>query len=553
MKVLIIDDEHSVHEQLEKLIPWEELGWQIVGHALNGEEAKQMTIEFKPHLIITDIKMPLVDGLEYMQWLQNSENPAKVIVLSGYGDFEYIRPAFLQGAVDYLLKPIQQAELLKVLGQVVGKFNEESRAMEEEINEKAVLQTSIVLLQDQLMTEIIEGTLQEENEMIVRAEQILLQLPERGYYVAVVRLTDLDRHVNLRYERDRSALYYAVRNVLTECLYGWKLQGEVFRNLQKTNEFLVLAQAGAEREVQLHEMLRSLPGSLQHAVRVKIQIGVSQRKSRLEHIRNGYLEGVQAIESLKLGEYRAATYRQKIGEISSNPVPALLAWKELGEMLELLIKTGSLRDRHALPVKMEQAMQEETLLELNGIELKQGVRYILNAFDSIDSMPAEDNTLSVLLESMKSSVNELRYDLLRQQIRTLIEHVLRHYASDIKAMSGKQLVDGVIQYTLDHYRTVTLDEISQKFFINKNYFCSLFKKETGDSYLEYLTSVRMEEAKLLLKNSELKAYEIAELVGYSDQRYFSQVFRKHTGMKPTDYRKTAVEKSDHLGHYGAQA
>lgn len=538
MKVLIVDDERSVHEQLKQIIPWEELGWRIVGHAYNGEEAKCMTADRMPHLIITDIKMPLVDGLGYMEWLQASEVAAKVIVLSGYEDFEYIRPAFKNGAIDYLLKPVQQAELLIVLGKVVEQLNEESRAMEKEINEKSVLNMGIVLMQDQLMSEIIEGSLQEENEMIVRGEQILLQLPERGYYVIVASLTDFDKHVNSRYEKDRFSLYYAVRNVLTECLKESGLKGDVFRNLQKSNEFLLLVTVDTGESIQIDEMLRRLNDSIQPAVRLMVKLGVSLRKTRLEHLRVAYREGVEAIESLKLGEAGGIAYSKMVGEIPPERRMELSYWKELREMLELLIKTGSLRDQDALLSKFEQAMKDEALMTLSGIELKQAFRSILKAFEAL---PQEDTTVLTLLESVKASVNELRIDQLKQQTREMLEYVLQNYNNDLTSKSGRQLVGTIIQYTTDYYRTVTLEEVSNKFYINKNYFCSLFKSETGESYLEFLTKVRMEEAKRLLKDSDLKAYEIAELVGYSDQRYFSQVFRKHTGMKPTDYRKASVE------------
>ena len=111
-----------------------------------------------------------------------------------------------------------------------------------------------------------------------------------------------------------------------------------------------------------------------------------------------------------------------------------------------------------------------------------------------------------------------------------------------KAKSGKQLVEAIKSYIDANYRSVSLEEIAQRFYLNKNYFCSLFKGVTGESFIEYLTALRMEQAKRLLTESELKTYEIAERVGYGDQRYFSQVFRKHTGLQPTQYRQTIIEQ-----------
>ncbi|MEF2966247.1 helix-turn-helix domain-containing protein [Paenibacillus sp. M1] len=534
MKVLIIDDEQSVHERLEQMIPWAELGWQIIGHAYNGEEAKRITADGKPHLIITDIKMPVVDGLGYLEWLEASGIGSKAIVLSGYGDFEYIRPAFLRGAFDYLLKPVQQAELLSILGKVVEQIQRESLAMKEEIDEKAVLQTGIESMQDQLMSDIIGGSLQDENEMIIRAEQVLLQLPEQGFYMVVVRLDDLDEHLNSRYERDRSALYYAIRNVIAECLAEKGFPGEVFRNLHKSNEFLALAAAERERDLRMEDTLAALCELLPRTVRLQTKLGLGRRKTRLEHLRASYREGVKAVESQKLGGSGFASYKNLPDEASSKDIAALAEWVELEDMLELLVKTGSLRDSEALLGKLGEILSHERLMQMRGTELKQGVMRLLKV---LEPLAGQDTELPVMLDNAKGCANDLKVARVRQLLGDLIGRVIDKFAADPKAKSGKQLIGAVVQYSRRNFRTVTLEEISSQFYINKNYFCSLFKNETGESYGEFLTKLRMEEAKRLLKNSELKTYEIAERVGYTDQRYFSQVFRKFTGMKPTDYRK----------------
>lgn len=538
MKVLIIDDEQSVHEQLQQLIPWEELGWEIIGHAYNGEEAKRLTLTGKPHLVITDIKMPLVDGLAFMEWLQTSGTGAKVIVLSGYGDFHYTRPAFLHGASDYLLKPVQQAELLAILSKAVEQIHRESQAMEKKINEKAVLQTGIELMQDQLMSEIIDGSLHDENEIIIRAEQVLLQLPEQGFYLVTVKLTDLDEHLNSRYERDRAALYYALRNVIAECLSGSGVEGSVFRHLPKSNEFLVLAAALRDQDGRLREAMGRLVMLLPRTLKVTAKLGASRRKLRLEHIRAAYREAAQAADRQKLGENGFASYKSPGEEASSADGAELSEWKALADLLELLVKTGSLRDGEALKIKLSHLLQYENLMSMSGTELKQGARLLAKA---LEPAAEQDGETLALLEQVKDAADELKAAPFKQRLELLIRQVSDRYVSDPKAKSGKQLIGSVVQYTRKHYRTVTLEDISSRFYINKNYFCSLFKQETGDSFGEYLTKVRMEEAKRLLENSELKAYEIAEQVGYTDQRYFSQVFRKYTGMKPTDYRKGSPE------------
>ena len=238
IKVLIADDESAVHEQLRMLIPWDELGWEVVGHAYNGEEAKQLAEAYRPNLILTDIKMPLVDGISFMKWLEPSGLNAKVIVLSGYGDFDFSRSAFLLGAYDYLLKPVNEVELLMALSKVVEQIRKESRSISDQINDKAVLNQGLTLMRDEFFSQVIGTSALEENEWIVHAEQLRVPLPVTGYAVILINFIDMDEYVYQRYDGDRSLFYYAARNIMNETLGSASVI--VSRNLHRTNEFLFL-------------------------------------------------------------------------------------------------------------------------------------------------------------------------------------------------------------------------------------------------------------------------------------------------------------------------
>ena len=238
MKILIVDDEIAIHEQLKMCIPTADLGWTIVGDALDGEEACRLVEKYQPDIIITDIKMPLLDGLSFMEWLKDNHFAGKIIVLSGYGDFSYSRPAFLLDAFDYLLKPLQEAELLRTLVKAVEELARDSNRIVEQINEKAVLNQGIVLMRDELMTQIVGGKLKDEIDIFVRAEQLFVAMPESKYMVMVIHLIELDEHIQDRYLGDRSIFYFAARNILEESIL--ECGGIVFRNLQKSGEYVIV-------------------------------------------------------------------------------------------------------------------------------------------------------------------------------------------------------------------------------------------------------------------------------------------------------------------------
>lgn len=536
MKVIIVDDELAIHEQLNNLIPWTELGWEIVGHAYNGEEACRLTESFRPHLVLTDIRMPLMDGLGFMEWLKGSGHAPKVIVLSGYGDFEYSRTAFKLDAFDYLLKPVKEVELLTVLDKAVEQIHQESKNQSDRINEKAILNQGLILMQDEFFTQAAGSPQIEENELYVRAEQLMIALPEGSYSAVAVKFVDAEDNVHLRYEGDRSVFYFAARNIIQETV-GKTVP--VFRKLQKTAEFVFLFSLSSRYAGALPALLSRLHRSLELCLRTQARIGASAPKQRIGKLSAAYTEAIHALESLRLGDEEAiALYGQPTGGGRKEGVratPARGGWKEIGLLLDMLLETGAIRDGEVLLTKLEDAFREESVAAMSGTEWKKAAADLLAKLEC----HVKDEDSMMLMNEAKAGILELRTGQVKESLRRLIESRLQSAAGETKTKNGRQLIEVVKKYIDVHYKTVSLEEISQRFYLNKNYFCSLFKSVTSESFVEYVTVLRMEHAKRLLATSDLKTYEIADMVGYSDQRYFSQVFRKHTGMKPTEYRQSS--------------
>ncbi|TYP76695.1 response regulator [Paenibacillus methanolicus] len=533
MRILIVDDESAVHDQLAKLIPWEKLGWEIAGHAYNGEEAKRLTDATRPHLILTDIRMPLTDGLGFMSWLEQSDVSAKVIVLSGYGEFEYSRSAFLLGAYDYLLKPVQEGELLRALGKAVEQIEKDSRTQAERIREKAVLGEGLALMQDEFLTQIIGSSITDENEIAVQAQRLLLQLPETGYAAAIVRFTDFEELIQARYEGDRPAFYYAARNVIREVAGTTSL---VFRNLYHINEFVVLMPMADKQVSVLLPKLSQLQAGLANGLKMRAIVGVSSCKTRLSKMATAYAEAQVALETLKLAGDQAITlYSGEQRTVKKASSKAEVLWKDIGLLFDLLVEAGSLRDTDKLINLLEEAFREDTLGAMSVSDWKKSVTELIRKL----SLYPMNEDMSHLLGEARSSVQALHVLQTKESLLRLTASLIALNSTEYKAKSGKQLIEVIRAHIDEHYRTVSLDQIAERYYINKNYFCTLFKNIVGVSFLEYVTGLRIEQAKKLLRNSTLRAYEVADAVGYTDQRYFSQVFRKATGVKPTEYRQLA--------------
>lgn len=532
MRILIVDDESAIHEQLATLIPCEELGWEIIGHAYNGEEARKLTETYRPNLILTDLKMPLMDGLGFMSWLEKSESNAKVIVLSGYGEFEYSRSAFLLGAYDYLLKPVQKSELLLALAKAIEQIQMDTRTEADRVNEKAVLGEGLVLMQDEFLTQVIVASITDDNEIYVQAQRLLLELPDFGFAVAIVRFTDFEDQMQIRYEGDRSAFYYAARNAIREIAGSSTL---VCRNLSFVNEF-VLFKALPDKNVGVMEpMLHKLQRSLNEGLKMRSLIGVSACKQRIVKISAAYSEAQQALETLRMaGEDVISLYDRNTKSMPKESLRAETLWKDIGLLYDLISETGSLRDNDKLIDKLDEAFHEDTLKRTSVSDWKKAVTELIH---KIGHYPMNEE-MRIEYNEFKASVQALQFRHTKQSLLKWTHAMIARTSHESRTKSGKPLIELIRKYIDDNYQTVSLEHIAERFFLNKNYFCTSFKNVTGISFMEYVTRLRMEQAKRLLVNSTLKTYEVATAVGYSDQRYFSQVFRKYTGLQPTQYRQS---------------
>jgi two-component system response regulator YesN len=210
-------------------------------------------------------------------------------------------------------------------------------------------------------------------------------------------------------------------------------------------------------------------------------------------------------------------------------------------LLDMFLGTGALREEGLLLDKLNEAFSAAMLAKMSATEWKKAASELLSKLEFAGEH--HEAALQQLNEA-RAGIQEVRTEQARHAISTLIKARLTKASLATRMKNGRQLMEVVKQYIDLNYRDVTLDDIAQRFYMNKNYFCSLFKSTIGEGFVEYLTALRMEHAKRLLEGSELKTYEVADYVGYSDQRYFSQVFRKLTGMKPTEYRQFVRQQAE---------
>jgi len=437
-KMLIVDDEPEIRSGL-RYLNWESVGVEAVGECEHGLEACQWLEQNAADLIVTDIRMPVMNGLELAEHVAKRYSHIKTVVLSGYNDFEMARESLRHGVIDYLLKPINPEEMLSVISNTVNMLRMESQQRENQKRlERQVRRTTKLLRQQFLRRLLFQSVDPDEMEEGCAAAEMLLE--GRRCAVGVLKL-DLQAPWDQAYsDKDRKLILFAFDNVIEE-LWDEAGIGYHFVDYADGNVYLISAPDPSGPHEPLIEHLDSLKRHL--------------RKFR--------------------GLFRTT----------------------------ISIALGSEQEPGGLDLSRRQAMAvlaqagNDALAVYNGSRLAAG-----------DAAEPEDAKADSPPPSGGAGGKPAHY-----------------------------VVNAAMAYIRENYdRVLTLQEVAQHVHVNASYLSSLFKEATGDTFVHFLTSLRMERAKALLKDPQFKVYEIGQIVGYENPRYFAEIFKKYTGKTPYEYR-----------------
>lgn len=521
MKLLIVDDEIQIRTGLAEGIDWEEVGVSEVETSENGIEALEYCQINQPEIVLTDICMPGLSGLELGKQIVEMYAPVKVIILSGYSEFEYAKEAVRLGAFDYLLKPIHIPDLMKCVIQAQKaiekeRSNQQCIRVVENIQKKqeieSVIQSGVLLTQEKY--DLLQGNIQ-----INLKKQIIV-----GVYAPDTEDSSLQNQIcayltNL-FQKDRKLTSSQILLGMQGKLY---FISEIFSNAeyQRKKEILInecencnrilatefhvtvscaVSRIGDGNEVALlaHECEKLTKNRLHKGGGCIFftEDSVSREEMTLSPINRDIVKNyVERFDYTLMHEYLIGVFQT----LRENQVTSIGFTKGIClELKNILISTVS-----------EKGVDVKNILKENELLINDIPNYcILEKY-----LTWIDNLYYLILNGMSQLVGKQH----SRAIIKAIDFISRNYADDINL-------------------EVTAEEVSK----SKNYFSYLFKKETGVSFVEYLNRVRIDNAKILLNSTDQMTYEIAEQVGYNDYKYFSSIFKKMTGTSPAQYRKSGL-------------
>lgn len=548
LKIFLAEDEVIVRETIKRMIPWEELGFELVGEAADGEMALPLLIRQKPDLLITDIKMPFMDGLTLAKLAKKELPELKIVILSGYDDFNYAKQAINIGVEDYLLKPITKNALIERISEIRSRYEHEKTQKKYYEKFQREMQAYEKNSSRDFFEALVRGSM-DMMEVYKKAEKLGVDIVAEAYNILIFTMNSEE---DFSGQKEGYSEWEAESLEMLEEFFSGHPSAMLFRS----NIFSYGVLLKGQKE-SIKEITKECVGKIQGILKRKESkrewfLAVGQPVERLSQIKKSYhtasrafsqrylyVENILYYDEMEMMEHRSGqadtndnAYLKKVDVNALNPA-----------ILQKFLSNGIQEETENFVKDYFYAIGQEPMESLvfrNYVILN--VRFSVITFlkglgcDTEGMEP--ENTEEILAESGKNIESAIAYaeKMVSQAI------TIRDQNSGNK---NRSILKTAVDFIESHYmeEEISLNTVANVANVSANHFSALFSQNMGQTFIEYLTSLRMNKAKELLRCTGMRSSEIAGEIGYKDAHYFSYLFKKTQGMTPSDYRKVREDKA----------
>lgn len=533
-KVIIVDDEIIARMGIKSLISWHEHGLELIGEYENGKKAYEMAKELLPDIIITDVKMPVMNGIELVKALKAEGMNFRFIMLSAYDDFEFVKEAMKLGADDYILKlQVQSEELVKVLDNVCKEIEQERIEKNRSINVEKQFHENKPVLREKFLKDLISGNVFNEREIEKSFKIHNITLPHNDLICLEVRIENIEIYNNYTND-DIYMLNSSVINIIEEIVLNY---GIGYACCSEPHLYTVICSIGIDDSASsiynsIYQLAKDMKEFLKHSMNLTVSIGISDIHLNYIEIKHAYKEAWEAIgDSFTYPAGSIIMYNEIKGPNSNN------AGIPLEEELNGL--ENSLQAYNLCGIQKAFDRLTQRIIESNSVSKKyiNGVCHILifvvNVFIKNNNLIPEE-----IWGKDQNSYNQVGYlknlddfiGWIKKINNNIITIINQEKGSNVIILKAKQFIYN------NFCENISLEVVSQHLDLSSSYFSSLFSKATGENFIDYVTNLRINLAKELLLSAKYKVYEISEMVGYDNSHYFSRIFKKVVGVSPLDFK-----------------
>ena len=524
-KVLLVDDEPFIVDGMKLVINWEELGLEIAGEAFNGDAALEFLEHNKVHIIITDIKMPGMNGIDLIKYSKSNYPGIKIIILSGYDDFEYVKQASKYGIENYLLKPVNEEELISTLLHTTNKLESDFKMSIQQRKDANILR-------DNMLLRWVSGTISLD-ELERRVELLDLKIHDSFYLVCIIRemhtentstgVNELVKYPDLK--------RFAITNICSDVIDVSSVY--FFSNLEGDVVLLFHSDGSTADYNDIIVKLKKCMEFINQYIKLDVYIVVGSVQSSYEKVCTSYKDAV------KLMEYCLIMPPNMIIEFSNTQMEISRLNNEFSINLDMVRKLVIEKDIDNAILNIEEIYHKlKSYKNLSPLFLKSTTIQIIFIILS---------TIGMSSNSAGSFIDEAGNVFLRaSEMKSIQEHCewVKTVAKDAILFllsvdrNYSPVIKNVIKYINANFdKEIALKSISNSLNMNAVYLGQLFKTETGELFSNYLNHIRIEEAKKLLLNTRLYIVDIGLKAGYSNNNHFLATFKKIVGLSPTEFKR----------------
>ncbi len=527
-KVMFVDDEDKIRKLLRICIDWETLGFEVIADASSANHALELIAVEKPDIIITDIEMPYINGLDFAEIVSWEYPGIKTVILTAHSDFNYAKKGVDIGISGFLLKPIRREEITEVMKNLRQVLIEEKRQLFEYESLKSRLRDNWdYIVQNFLNNLLLSKFSQESLEDNLRFYKVPLHI-NTGYYNVLLLSPVLDTGAE-----ENILQLFKCQKIISSMLN--KTTGVVlFIDFQQN-----IIMISENKKINLYAYASHIVAMLSEKLKIDIYYGVGVPVEHLTDIRSSYKHAYNGVQISKFSQGKSFV----INGSSENQYTKLSdILKSVDEDISLYLK---------IPIENKVIDRINSIYTM--IQNSSGIEFSNVMIFSLSLVNIILNTVNDMginyTEIYQTDHLPYAHILKLTDIKSIKDYIINFVQFTIQQIEkfnqsqGNQLISSIIQYINENISdsTLSLKKISDMNYINSSYLSRIFKAVTGTAFIDYLINIRIEKAKKLLIGSNLKIYEIAEQIGINDPNYFSKYFKKHTGYTPAQFKELNIK------------
>ena len=531
-RIMLVDDEEEVRKAMIRKMDWEQLGFTVAGDAENGEDALEKLEQLEPDVVMTDIRMPYMDGLTLVARIREQYPSIKILIFSGYDDFEYAKQAIKYRVTEYILKPVNGEELAEILRRVRISLDEEIEERRNISMLQKSYENSLPMLREVFLNDLVSRGA-DISAMAPKLREYGVDILEaRKWLAAVIHVERMEQAEGQELFRHQELIPISVRKLVEDHMEAFG-RFTVFNSAEGIT--LIAAVDGNNSETGLINLLDDICKESRRMLGVSITAGVGHSCDTLQEISRSYQTAVDALGYRAIVGGGRTIYINDVEPVNRGKLQ--FETKEEAE-LTAVIKFGT-KDQIGDMLRGFAARMDDAKVHANQYQV-----YMLTIVNClIRLMQQYDLKMSDMFDSEEHYADIIKRICRRESFaEEMIPMACRMNEALDQARDNttRKVIVEAKEFIQENYADpeLSVDVLCRYLHMSPAYFSTVFKRETGQTYVNYLTEVRLQKAEELLEKTDDKTYEIAQKVGYQEQNYFSYVFKKRYGVSPTKYRGT---------------